>query len=202
MKKKRPDLILQLVGSVGFLNLEQGCPFLNTDNRCTIYRERPLMCRVFPFMLHEDPVSKDVIWDVSWCSRHDPGEMPLAKEIKDWLTAFEITEADFYGFAALYSLRMARQHHVCEVLSQKHQEELTRIQTEIHTTALATGALKARPILDKEFFRSLVLCGHGAYTYYLFQQGTRPITTRSLVREGMRQMKGAILQKFKVSINY
>jgi Fe-S-cluster containining protein len=33
---------------------EKGCTFLNKRNRhCTIYEERPLLCRLYPFKLHE-----------------------------------------------------------------------------------------------------------------------------------------------------
>ncbi|WFN35574.1 YkgJ family cysteine cluster protein [Methanogenium sp. S4BF] len=40
------------------------CTFLNDSGRCRIYGDRPLICRVYPYMLHREP---DESGNVHWC---------------------------------------------------------------------------------------------------------------------------------------
>ena len=61
---------------------DRGCTFLNKRNRhCTIYADRPLLCRLYPFKLHErrDKSFKafSLHSDVG-CPRHRDGEVPTA----------------------------------------------------------------------------------------------------------------------------
>jgi Fe-S-cluster containining protein len=54
------------------------CRFLGSDNRCSIYKDRPHVCRLYPFMLDGKTVKKKALCPVKF--EKDP-EMPEMAEL-------------------------------------------------------------------------------------------------------------------------
>lgn len=48
------------------------CIFLNNSNKCKIYKDRPLICRIYPYMLHREPDENGIIeWrQISGINKH------------------------------------------------------------------------------------------------------------------------------------
>lgn len=58
------------------------CTFLNESGRCRIYADRPLICRVYPYMLHQEA---DASGKMRWChlsglNTHGEYHVPLSPE--------------------------------------------------------------------------------------------------------------------------
>ena len=87
------------------------CHFL-MDGRCRIYQERPMICRIYPYMLHREPDEEGVFdWrHVSGLDQHGEYHFPIlpdvAREIACDVKAFEAAvlrqEIAFFEYAARY----------------------------------------------------------------------------------------------------
>jgi len=66
LKKIKPDLNLKDFGEI--LYLEPPCPFFK-DNKCSIYEQRPIICRSFPVFL-QGSNNKNYIKKHSFCPKH------------------------------------------------------------------------------------------------------------------------------------
>jgi len=67
------------------------CTFLNESGRCRIYTDRPLICRVYPYMLHQEP---DKSRKMHWChlsGLNTHGEYNVAMTDEDALAVAEET---------------------------------------------------------------------------------------------------------------
>lgn len=58
------------------------CTFMNESGRCDIYVDRPLICRVYPYMLHREP---DTSGHMRWChlsglNTHGNYHVPMTRE--------------------------------------------------------------------------------------------------------------------------
>jgi len=58
------------------------CTFLNESGRCRIYTDRPLICRVYPYMLHREA---DASGNLRWChlsglNTHGEYNLPMTSE--------------------------------------------------------------------------------------------------------------------------
>jgi Fe-S-cluster containining protein len=69
------------------------CKFLDNNQRCSIYTERPLECRLYPHVLHRDAQGKPILILHAACPQHTKALQPKLEDIpelnEDWFKAYE-----------------------------------------------------------------------------------------------------------------
>lgn len=95
------------------------CHFLK-DRRCGIYEKRPAICRVYPYMLHQEPDEKGTIdWrQISGLDQHGEYHTPISREdalqsaleTKIFEEAVLIREIAYLEYTGSYFLRHGLRH--------------------------------------------------------------------------------------------
>ena len=196
---RRPDIALQKIGSVGYYDLSNGCPFLK-GNRCTIYKNRPINCRVFPFNIKVGPDGKSFCFDYGWCKRCDPGARDALITPEDWFRAYGITLPQHLGYACTWVIKEIRTRHALAALSREEIEECMKVEREMLDAAgYHEGPL---PSFDASYLSLLFLFGQMTYKDFIESCSGKEFTTRQLMDTTMKQMKGLLFYNKNQVITY
>jgi len=93
------------------------CPFLGTDNRCTIYPVRPLICRTYAVMNTES---------IALAVERHKGQLPA-----DWIRRFVLRESGMFCPRVRVMELEKLDRHAKNLIESAYERELTRLSEEV-----------------------------------------------------------------------
>jgi hypothetical protein len=195
------ELPIEDFGGVAYLNLEAGCPGQGPDGWCTIYEDRPLLCRTFPFVMvaldfagHPTSLTsktasqvESMAWYLTCCPQCDLGDSVPQETWNDTLAnccaQFGITTVDFYRFLILFLLKDIRVADMeYNEIALRTRNRLRRAQARVRAKeTVRTFTAPAYPPAPVAQLGKLI-----ENEYRTFKQACAvlgiPVTTRELVR--------------------
>ncbi len=180
MRSLKPFLKIQDYGPVGWLEATR-CPFLE-KGKCSIYEDRPLMCRVFPLVLYQ--IAQETTFDLGLCPRRDPGYSTDSGASNDEtvLAQFHTTKAEFFGLLALHYIKETRVDALFASLPRQVLDRIERHRTELGIDELKRAVRKVRPVLPPNWLQYFQQAALQAYRVYVTSPVARTgVRTRDLV---------------------
>jgi Fe-S-cluster containining protein len=194
------DVRISQFGEMGYLETRgEPCPALDLPtNRCTIYQDRPMICRVFPYTLHYS--KEGTCFDLSYCPQHLPDLSSCPQGNLDMLiTWFKIPRPRFMAGMALRMLKDTWADWARSGLCARDRKRLDK--HEAAYLARAHSLLVTRPVVPSD-----VLLFWGKLAVWSFDRFLRearlPLTSRNLCEWAQPRMQLVALQQYNEGLDF
>jgi len=194
------DVRISQFGNMGYLETSCApCPALDqVTNRCQIYPDRPMVCRVFPFALRYLP--RGTCFDVS-CPQHLPNTPRSEGSLDAAIAWFKVSRPRFMAGMTLRMLKDTWMDWVSNELSPKERQRLDEHEAKYAARAQAHAIQITRPVMPSDVLMFLGKLAEWAFDGFL-KVSQLPLTARNLCEWAHPRMQVVALQLYQEVLEF